>query len=121
MALTNNESANKKKSVRISKAGQYLKPLLIQCALEAIKDSYFCVKYLRLRKRRGHKKAIIPIARMMLVGIYHMVLKGENFKPSDYESFKKPKPKAQTKYTEESAIEFLKKSDYDVSLLTKSG
>lgn len=38
LAPANNESANKKKSVRISKAGQYLKPLLVQCALGAIKD-----------------------------------------------------------------------------------
>ena len=32
----NNESANKKKSVRISKAGTYLRPILIQCALCAV-------------------------------------------------------------------------------------
>ena len=31
----NNESANKKKTTRIGKAGQYLKPLLIQCAIAA--------------------------------------------------------------------------------------
>jgi transposase len=29
---TNNESAGKKKSVRVSKAGCYIKPLLVQCA-----------------------------------------------------------------------------------------
>ena len=32
----NNESANKKKSTRCSKAGQYLKSLLVQCALAAV-------------------------------------------------------------------------------------
>ena len=121
LAPANNESANKKKSVRISKAGQYLKPLLIQCALGAIKDkeSYFGIKYSRIKKRRGHKKAIIAIARMMLVSIYHMILTGESFNPSDYESLKNPKPIVQSKFTEESAIEFLKKSGYDVSYLTK--
>ena len=35
LAPANNESASKKKSVRISKAGSYLKPLLVQCALAA--------------------------------------------------------------------------------------
>ena len=47
LSPANNESAGKKKSVRISKAGQYLKPLLVQCALSAIKskDSYFYKKY----------------------------------------------------------------------------
>ncbi|MGO5579006.1 IS110 family transposase, partial [Catenibacterium mitsuokai] len=94
LAPANNESANKKKSVRISKAGQYLKPLLVQCALGAIKDKegYFGIKYSRIKKRRGHKKAIIAIARMMLVSIYHMILTGETFNPSDYESFRNPKP-----------------------------
>lgn len=45
LAPTNNESANKKKSVRISKAGHYLKLLLVQYALAAIrkKDSYFAI------------------------------------------------------------------------------
>ena len=94
LAPANNESANKKKSVRISKAGQYLKPLLVQCALGAIKDKegYFGIKYSRIKKRRGHKKAIIAIARMMLVSIYHMILTGETFNPSDYESFRNPNP-----------------------------
>jgi transposase len=61
---TNNESAGKKKSVRISKAGQFLKPLLVQCALAAVKSNkepYFAAKYQRLKQRRGHKKAIIAI------------------------------------------------------------
>ena len=121
LAPANNESANKKKSVRISKAGQYLKPLLVQCALGAIKDkeSYFGIKYTRIRKRRGHKKAIIAIARMMLVSIYHMILTGEVFNPSDYQSFKAPKSKLHIELTEESAIEFLRKSGFDVSKLTK--
>lgn len=34
----NNESTGKKKSVRIAKAGAYLKPLMVQCALAAIKS-----------------------------------------------------------------------------------
>ena len=60
----NNESAGKKKSVRIGKAGQFLKPVLVQCALAAVKSSgedYFAIKCGRLRKRRDHKKAAIAI------------------------------------------------------------
>lgn len=48
LSPTNNESADKKKSVRISHAGTYIKPLLIQCALAAIKTKkyrYFKIKY----------------------------------------------------------------------------
>ena len=36
---SNNESAGKKKSVRIAKAGAYLKPMMVQCALAAIKNT----------------------------------------------------------------------------------
>ena len=82
----NNESAGKKKSCRISRAGAYLKPLLVQCALAAIKDKqnpYFRVKYDRIKKRRGHKRAIIAVARMLLTCLYHMFLKKEAFQPSD--------------------------------------
>lgn len=113
----NNESAKKKKSVRISKAGQYLKPLLVQCALAAIKDkeSYFGLKYSRIKKHRGHKKAIIAIARMLLVSIYHMLLTGEVFNPSDIESFKNPKPNQPVKLTPDIALKFLQQSGYYIS------
>ena len=60
----NNESAGKKKTTRISRAGAYIKPLLVQCALNAIRAKQFpesCNRYLALKKRRGHKKAIIAI------------------------------------------------------------
>ncbi|KMZ53000.1 IS110 family transposase [Dorea sp. D27] len=46
LSPANNESAGKKKSVRIAKAGAYLKPLMIQCALAAVKckkEPYFAV------------------------------------------------------------------------------
>lgn len=118
----NNESAGKKKSVRVSKAGQFIKPLLVQCALAAISDKktpYFSIKYERIKKRRGHKKAIIAIARMMIVSIYHMLSNGEVFNPSDYEELQNPKPKKQA-LTEDVAIAFLREQGYDVSALAKA-
>lgn len=117
----NNESAGKKKSVRISRAGQFLKPLLVQCALAATidkKEPYFSIKYQRIRKRRGHKKAVIAIARMMLVCIYTMLTTGECFNPSDYEEFQSPRPRRQT-LTDQVAIEFLREQGYDVSALAR--
>ena len=119
LAPANNESAKKKKSVRITKAGQYLKPLLVQCALASTKDkdSYFGLKYSRIKKRRGHKKAIIAIARMLLVSIYHMLLTGEVFNPSDIESFKNPKQIQPNHLTTDIALQFLQQSGYDISLI----
>ena len=52
----NNESAGKKKSVRITRAGDCLKPALVQCAHAAAKSdkSPYCKKkYERISKRRG--------------------------------------------------------------------
>jgi transposase len=82
----NNESAGKKKSVRITRAGVYLKPALVQVAHAAVKskdNSYYRIKYERITKRRGKKRAIIAIARMILTSIYHMFSTGETFNPSD--------------------------------------
>lgn len=83
---SNNESAGKKKSVRISRAGVYLKPALVQVAHAAVSSNtspYYKLKYERICKRRGKKRAIIAIARMILTAIYHMFLTGEVFNPSD--------------------------------------
>lgn len=119
LAPANNESANKKKSVRVSKAGSYIKPLLVQCALSAIKSNsepYYKIKYTNIKKRRGHKKAIIAIARMMLVASYHILLTGEVFNPSDLEEVHKPKT-SKNKLTVESALAFLQAQGYDVSVV----
>lgn len=120
----NNESAGKKKSVRISHAGQYLKPLLIQCALSAVKskaEPYFAIKYNRIKKRRGHKKAIIAIARMMLTCIYHMIKSGKDFNPIDYKELTNPKPQSQkVEMTVETALQFLASKGINISSLTST-
>jgi transposase len=82
----NNESAGKKKSVRITRAGVYLKPALVQVAHAAVKSDkspYYKIKYERIYKRRGKKRAIIAIARMILTAIYYMFTTGEEFNPCD--------------------------------------
>jgi transposase len=84
---TNNESAGKKKSVRISRAGCYIKPLLVQCATSVIKSEKHPEirnRYLKLKKRRGHKRAIIAIARMLLTAIYNILKKKEAYNAELY-------------------------------------
>ena len=81
-----NESGGKKKSVRIARAGVYLKPALVQCAHAAVKSEkspYYKKKYESLMKRRGKKRAIVAIARMILTAIYQMLSTGEAWNPSD--------------------------------------
>ena len=81
-----NESGGKKKSVRITRAGVYLKPALVQCAHAAVKSEkspYYKKKYESLTKRRGKKRAIVAIARMILTAIFQMLSTGEVWNPSD--------------------------------------
>ena len=83
---SNNDSAGKKKSVRITRAGVYLKPALVQVAHAAVKSNrlpYYKDKYERISKRRGKKRAIIAIARMLLTAVYNMIVAGEEWNPSD--------------------------------------
>ena len=82
----NNESAGKKKSVHTSRAGVYLKPALVQCAHAAVKSDispYYKRKYERIMKRRGKKRAIIAIARMILTAVFNMLSTGEVWNPVD--------------------------------------
>lgn len=84
---TNNESAGKKHSVRISRAGVYIKPLLVQCANAVVKsDKHPEIKgrYLAIKKRRGHKRAIIAIARMLLTAIFHILKNRKSYNPELY-------------------------------------
>ena len=81
-----NESAGKKKSVRITRAGVYLKPALVQCAHAAVKSDkspYYKKKYESLVERRGKKRAIIAIARMILTAIFQMLTTGETWNLCD--------------------------------------
>lgn len=84
-----NESAGKKKSVKISRAGVYLKPCLTEVAHCAVKDKkhdYYANKFNKISKRRGKKRTYIAIARKILVAIYHMLSTGEVWKPTDLAS-----------------------------------
>lgn len=116
----NNESASKKKSTRCSKAGQYLKPLLVQCALAAVKskkEPYFAIKYQCIAKRRGKKKAIIAIARMMLTCIFHMLANNEDFQPDDYEATVNPPKQKPVILTLNNTLQFLKEQGADPETL----
>ena len=112
----NDESAGKKHSVRISRAGVYIKPLLVQCANAVVrseKHPEIRGRYLSIRKRRGHKRAIIAIARMLLTAIYHILAKEEPYNP---ELYKKAEVLPQTRsITLDQAILLAKRLGYSVA------
>jgi transposase len=75
----NDESAGKRRSVRMRKGAPWLKTTLVQCAWAASrkKASYLQAQFHRLRARRGAKKAIGALAASILTTVYHMLIGGE--------------------------------------------
>jgi transposase len=115
VAPQNNESAGKKKTTRISRAGAYLKPLLVQIALASSKSAKHPEirdKYLALKKRRGHKKAIIAITRRLLTAIWHMLSKNEAYNAELYH--KADKTPANRQFTPEQALAFLRSKGFQI-------
>jgi transposase len=71
----NDESAGKRRSTRVRKSGTWLKTTLVTAAWAAVhkKDSYFKAQFLRIKSRRGAKKAILAVAASMLTACYYML------------------------------------------------
>ena len=78
----NDESAGKRRSTRMRKGGTWLKTTLITAAWAAIrvKGSYLQAQFLRLKPRRGAKKAIVAVAASMLTAAYHMLKNGVEYR-----------------------------------------
>jgi transposase len=69
------ESAGKRRSTRLRKAGGWLKPVLVQCAWAATrqKEGYLRSQFFALKARRGPKKAIMAVAASILTAAYSML------------------------------------------------
>jgi|SRR5215510_1169874 len=76
-----NESAGKRRNSRIRPGNPHLRAALVEAALAAThqKDCYFREKFYRLKARRGHKRAVIAVARKVLVAVYYVLSKDTPF------------------------------------------
>lgn len=112
----NDQSNQKVKSRRISRAGSYLKPLLVQVANALVKSKKhpeFKERYHRIKSHRGHKKAIIAVCKMLLTAIWNMLSKLEPYNP---EGFLEHKPVIQQKtLTVSQALELLRLRGYTIT------
>lgn len=112
----NDQSNQKVKSRRISRAGSYLKPLLVQVANALIKSKKhpeFKERYHRIKSRRGHKKAIIAVCKMLLTAIWNMLSKLEPYNP---DGFLEHRPVKQEKIlTVSQALELLRLRGYTIT------
>src|SRR2546427_8485535 len=76
------ESAGKRRSGKTRKGDSWLRVALIEAANSAAgrtKDTYLRSQYLRIRRRRGHKKAIVAVAHSILVSAYHVLQDGLSY------------------------------------------
>ncbi len=89
----NDQSGGKVKSTRISRAGSYLKPLLVQVAnalIRSKKHPEFGERYRRIKARRGHKKAIIAVCKMLLTAIWNILSKLVPYTPQGFLASPRP-------------------------------
>lgn len=112
----NDQSDKKVKSTRISRAGCYLKPLLVQIANALIKSKKhpeFKERYHRIKSHRGHKKAIIAVCKMLLTAIWNMLSKLEPYNP---DGFLEHRPVNENKVlTKSQALELLRLRGYTIT------
>src|SRR3984893_5378387 len=74
----NDESAGKRRSTRLRMGAPWLKAMLVQRAWAAArtKATYLNAQFVRLRTRRGPKKAVWAVATSILTAAYHMLKDG---------------------------------------------
>ena len=111
----NDQSDRKIKSTRISRAGSYIKPVLVQIANALIKSKKhpeITGRYRRIKARRGHKKAVIAICRMFLTAIWHIL---SDLKPYTADGFLEARPVNESKVlTTSQALNLLKQRGYTI-------
>ena len=83
------ESAGKRRSTRTRRSAPWLKTTLTTAALAATrkKDSYLRAQFLRIKSRRGAKKAILAVASSMLAAAYVMLRDGVEFRDLGHQYF----------------------------------
>jgi transposase len=78
----NDESAGRRRSTRLRKGAPWLKTTLVQtawCATRA-KNTYLRAQFLRLKVRRGPRKAIIAVAASILTAAYFMLMRDTDYR-----------------------------------------
>ena len=111
----NDQSAKYVKSTRVSQAGSYLKPRLVQVANALLKSKdhpEITERYRRIKSHRGHKKAIIAVCKMLLTAIWNILSTGEAYNASGY-LILAPRPTDEAKVlTQKQALELLRLRGY---------
>jgi transposase len=81
MCPGNNESAGKRRSGRTRTGNRFLRGALIESALATTraKDTALQARYLRVRRHRGHKKAVVAVGHQILEIAYYIMRDGTTY------------------------------------------
>jgi transposase len=81
MCPGHNESAGKRRSGKTRKANRYLRAALIQSALGAshTKGTALQARYHRVKRHRGHKKAVVAVGHQILEIAFHIMRDGVTY------------------------------------------
>ncbi len=107
-------SANKRLSSKTGKGNRWLRQALIEVANAAArsKGTFLGAYYQRLRKRMGHKKAIVALAHRILIIIYHLLKQQQAYRELGPEHVDEKAAEA----AKRRALRTLEQLGYDVSL-----
>jgi transposase len=114
LAPGNHQSAGKKKKQRVNQGNNYLKTILCEVAwvIASHRKLYLSGWYWRLKQRTDSKRAIVALARKLLVIIYTML---KTNSPYDEQKFFERKAASEQRRVKRMVFE-LTKLGYDVSI-----
>jgi transposase len=100
LASGNNKSAGKHYSRRTNKGNARLCSIMVQAAWSAqrTKGTFLKARYHRLAARRGKQRAIVAIARSMLVSAWHMLTNREPYRELGGDFFDQRKKEKKVSY-----------------------
>jgi len=96
----NNGSAGKRKSGKTRKANRWLRRILTQAAWAAsrCKKTYFSAQYNRLAHKRGKKRAIVAVARSILLTACQMLSHRQHYRELGAGFFDRMEPERLKRY-----------------------
>jgi len=100
LAPGNHQSGGKRYSGRTRKGSRTLSAIMVQGAWSAIriKDSFLNARYHRLAARRGKKRALVAIARTMLVSAWHILTYRQPYQDLGSDYFDQRKKETKVSY-----------------------
>lgn len=108
------ESAGKRRNTRVGKGGQWLKATLVQAAWAATrkKDSHLQRLFLRIKGKRGPKKAAIAVAAEILRSAWYMLARDQEYREPDLVAADPARKEREAKRL----VQKLKKLGYEVEM-----